>query len=303
MAKSRNKDAKYNNFYNNKQKEIMLETTATVTSTIKSTATDKDNNKSSMEYSESSMFLRRLTNTMSSTNMRKTYFANNMTSPNLLGDDFSLEKKESQQSTPAHKNSSFELSPIKRNTVFDLNRKPSLFKGIDKGKKMKRRKIMKPLTHCPLREREVNSSDDDLHESLSEEEVENKQEEVVEKEEREEGPQTGVESGAQKVDYDSLAMVYKNVLDSEEVDKPQSKPEKPVHRRKKSILLAQSREFSVHLNSQKKNKEKYRFNLEEVKQYIDSLEDYEKWKKEAEKKEDVIEIPVKGCAGGGCNIF
>jgi len=117
-----------------------------------------------------------------------------------------------------------------------------------------------------------------------------------------------VESGAQQqVDYDSLEMVYKNA-ENDEFEKPvkivtapTKHIKKPSHARKNS-QLAPSREFSVHLNPPKKNKEKYAFNLEEVKKYMDALEDYEKWKKNNEQKL-TMEEPTKGCGGGGCTIF
>jgi len=162
---------------------------------------------------------------------------------------------------------------------------------------------MKPLTHVPYREREGadSSFDEELHQSDSEGNEE--REEIVEKEEKEEAPQGGVESGAQQqVDYDSLEMVYKN-NENEDVERPVKKTrhmKKPSHTRKNS-LLTPSREFSVHLKPPKKNKEKYCFNLEEVKKYMDTLEDYENWKKKSEEK-PLIEIPNKGC-GGGCTIF
>jgi len=228
---------------------------------------------------------------------RKTYFApeHNL----LFGDEaFQLDKTQSPLNVKMKEHKSFEFAH-QRNTIFALNiTRPSLFKILDQGKKRKRRKILKPLTHCPLREREVDSSfDEDVE--MSDEEKEEK-EDIVEKEEEEYPPQKGAESGVNQENYDDLKYVYQN-NEAMDVEKPFRTEKQPKKQKvPKTVYFSATNAETIHLGPvvKAKSKEVYKFNLAEVKKYLDSLDEYERTKLLNERSQEAEEN--KQC---GCSIF
>jgi len=183
----------------------------------------------------------------------------------------------------------------KRNTVFTFN-KPSLFKVVDVGKKRKRRKILKPLTHVPLREREIDSSfDEDVQSSDDEHEA---KDEVVEKEEVVNAPEKGAESGVNNTEnFDDLNFVYKNQETGVEVEKP-FRTAKPKIQKGNYLSATNAETINLGPVVRVKSKEIYKFNLPEVKKYLDSLDDYEKTKLLNEREGEKLD--AKQC---GCSIF
>jgi len=163
----------------------------------------------------------------------------------------------------------------------------------------KRRRIKNPLGHAPYMERDSEESidiNDSGNNSDFEEVLKNEKEEA-----NEEKPQSGVESGAQQVDYDNLNFVYQNQEESSGGnEKPAQAVKKPM---KPKLNLSEQKVSEFTFSTTPTNQKKKRnFSLEDVKEYIDALEDYEVKKKKNEIDNGKIVLDEKAC-GGKCVVF
>jgi len=114
----------------------------------------------------------------------------------------------------------------------------------------------------------------------------------------------GVESAAGgQMNYDDIKFVYENQERSALSEKPVPTIKKSIE--KPPMTFSQQRAFQFDLNPTKSPivEKKKKFDLREVKEYLDSLEDYEKSKKKNEITKDDEEEP-KGCVSSTkCLIF
>jgi len=176
-----------------------------------------------------------------------------------------------------------------RNTVLKSN-----------GQK-KRRRIKNPLGHIPYIERDSEESIDNFSASGDNSDLEEVLKNEKEEPQENEKPQSGVESGAQQVDYDNLNFVYQNQEESSNVyEKPVQAVKKPMKPKKQDLSEQKVNDLTYSSNFVIEKKRK-NFRLEEVRDYIDGLEDYEIKKKKNEADNGKIVLDDRACSK--CVVF
>lgn len=341
-------------FYNNK--EMTLKAVSTVTTTLKSTTTDHSSHGrgETEPCNTSDASFRKLTDHLNVDSGRKTVI--DKKSPNRNQNDIANNKYAETHRQTVVKGSndflrivdeSFEKEiTLARNTCATYKNPPKPFQAIEIGKKLKRRKIMKPLTHIPYVERQIEES---LFEFRNEDESEvinqYNNEAVRDIKQPEENQQkiAGAEHGVELDhgdDYDNIDIVYKNQEEIYRAEKPKG------NRRLRNAKVFDLDENGAGSNDQRFNYDiqssvgntldanltdnkplqkafngvriytgermsiepalvlipKKRFDLAEIKRYLDQLEEYEQTIRTT-RRDNPIEIAKEVSSCSKCLVF
>ena len=195
-----------------------------------------------------------------------------------------------------------------RNT-YNCGKPPQFLTKLELGKKIKRKKIMKPITHIPLLEREIdisseekanNEKDFDISlKDFPEEEFKSENDfknEIFDKELDEfNPPEKEVESTPQNCNFDDINLVYQNQI--------QEKNEKPNNLKlietKKKILFVINQEARFSFEKNENNLNKPKLDFKKLKKHLKDLEEYEKMSSD-NKWNDSISNSHKNC---NCCLF